>query len=86
MRNFAVVVDQIAALLPNPAPPEVASELTVLTAELQILKRVGAYTPPEASEDAALWQRLSTALYRYLPNPKGYAWAQQISDIVTSTV
>ena len=83
MRSLTTTIDQIIALLPVPAPPELADELIVLTAELNILRRTGAYTPPEAAEDPALWQRLATALYRYLPKPGAYAFAQKISTLVT---
>ena len=82
MRKITDVIDQINALIPAPAPPEVADELTVLQAELRILKRTALYAAPEAAQDVALWTRLSTALYRNLPNPAGYPWAQQISNLV----
>lgn len=82
MRNFQQIVQQILQALPDPAPAEVADELTVLRAELQILLRTGAYTPAEANA-SNLWERLQIALYRYLPNPAGYTWAQTISNIVT---
>ena len=82
MRNIATVIDQVMALMPDPAPPEVIDELLVLRAELKILKRVAAYHPPEADQ-VAMWNRLATALYRFLPDT-GRPWAKQISDVVTS--
>ncbi len=84
-RNFVATVNQIIALIPDPAPAEIADELTVLGAELRILKRAGGYTAPEAADDANLWQRLATTLYRYLPNPTGYQFAQDISNVVTGS-
>ena len=83
MRKLSDVIAQISALIPNPAPPAVADDLTVLAAELTILNRVSLYTAPESPIAAENWARLGTALYRYLPNPAGYAWAQAISDVVT---
>jgi len=83
MRTITDVIDAIFTLLPNPAPDEVADDLIVLSAELRILRRTGAYTPPDAHTDEDLWGRLGTTLYRYLPNPAGYPWAQQVSDLVT---
>jgi hypothetical protein len=41
------------------------------------------YAAPESTQAEELWTRLSTALYRYLPNPAGFVWAQQISDLIT---
>ncbi len=83
MRKFAVIVTGILALLPDPAPPEVADEIAILRAELRIINRTAAYAPPEGSSDTVLWDRLGTTLYRYLPKPGGYPWAQGISDLVT---
>lgn len=82
MRTIATVVDQINTLIPNVPPAELASELLVLQAELKIIKRTSLYAAPEAAQTEALWGRLSTALYRYLPDPAGYAFAQQISTLV----
>ncbi len=82
MRNIADVVNEVLALIPDPAPAEVADDLTVLKAELRILKRTGSYTPAEAHTDEALWDRLGIALYRYLPNPEGYEWARAISNVM----
>jgi hypothetical protein len=81
-RNIMTVIAQIQALLPNPAPPEVSDEITTLAAELNILERTAAYTPSESAGNADLWGRLGTALYRYLPNPARYPWAQAISTLV----
>ena len=81
-RNLPDVIDQILALLPNPAPPELADNLIVLGAQLRILKRTSGYTPPEALNDALLWQQLGTMLFRYLPNPAGYAFAASIATLV----
>lgn len=83
-RKISDVINQILTLLPNPAPPEVGDNITVLTAELRILLRVSSYTPPEAADSPVLWERLSAQLYRLLPNPKGYTWAQAVSDLVTA--
>lgn len=84
MRNFDVIVTSILALLPDPAPAEVADELAILRAELRIINRTAAYAPPEGTSDTALWDRLGTTLYRYLPKPGAYPWAQAISDLVTA--
>lgn len=83
MRNIATVIDGIVALLPNPAPAEVADELVSLQAELRILKRTASYAPVESGSEQELWKRLGTVLYRYLPNPVGYPWAKAISELVT---
>lgn len=81
-RNIKDTIDQIIGLLPDPSPPEIEIELIVLKGELRILRRTGSYTPPEASDDTVLWDRLARALYRYMPKPESYAFAQQISDLV----
>ena len=83
VRNITTVIDGIVALIPNPAPDLVADELTVLQAELRILKRTASYAPPEGTNDTDLWNRLGTALYRYMPSPSSYPWAKAISDLVT---
>lgn len=79
-RDIVNVIGLIVGQLPNPAPPEVEKELIVLQAELSILMRTAMYQPPEASVQD-LWNRLATALYRYLPDPASYNWAQAISNI-----
>ncbi len=81
-RNITTVIDSIVALIPifDVTPDEIVT----LQAELRILKRTAAYAPPEGNSDTELWDRLGTALYRYLPNPAGSAWAKAISDLVTT--
>ena len=82
MRNITDVINEVLEILPDPPPTEVADDITVLKAELRILKRTGSYTPAEAHTDEALWDRLGIALYRYMPNPEGYTWAKAISDVM----
>lgn len=82
-RNIQSVIAQVQALLPSPAPAEVADNVTVLQAELRILARAAAMTPPEAGIDGSMWQRLQTALFRYMPASADYAWAAAISGVVT---
>jgi hypothetical protein len=82
VRKLTDVIDQIVALLPATSLPGIADELLVFQAELKILKRTALYAAPEALQDTVLWTRLSIALYRYLPNPAGFPWAQQISNLV----
>jgi hypothetical protein len=83
MRKLTDVITQISALLPTPAPAEVQDEINVLRSELVLLARVAAYSAPESSQTDEIWARLGTALYRYLPAPARYPFAQQISDLVT---
>lgn len=83
MRKITDVIDQISALIPISAPAPVADELAVLQAELRIIRRTAMYAAPESTQAEELWTRLSIVLYRYLPNPAGFVWAQQISDLIT---
>ena len=83
MRSISTVIPGIQALIPNPAPSEVADNMTVLSAELRILQRAVNYTPPESADDIKeQWDRLETILYRYMPPPTAYPWAQAISVLV----
>ncbi len=82
-RKVSTVIDDILAALPNPAPPEVADNITSLVSELRIISRTGAYAAPEGTIDNDQWNRLSTTLYRYMPKAESYPWAQHVSDIVT---
>lgn len=86
MRKLTDVIDQVLLALPNPAPVEVADELIILRSELRILRRATGYTAPEASTEMELWSRLGTTLYRYMPGPAAYPWAQQIADILNPPV
>lgn len=82
MRNIQTVIDQISALIPTNPTPDIAANMIVLQAELQVLSRTAAYTPPESSLNANQWARLETVLYRYMP-PVSYApWCAQISALV----
>jgi len=82
MRTVIATIDEITAALPSPPPSEVFDNILTLKAELGILRRTGEYHAPESVDD--LWQRLSTTLYRYMPDAKSYPWAQAISDIITA--
>lgn len=88
MRKIQDVINRILAVLPDPKDLTdglVSDEVTVLRAELRILKRGGQYTPPEATSDDEQWNRLGTILYRNLPPPTAFDWAQKVSDIVTES-
>jgi hypothetical protein len=82
MRRFADIVKEILGLMPDPFPPAIADNLAVLTAELRILARASAYTPTESPGAAKEWARLQEILYRYMPEPAAYEFAQKISDLV----
>lgn len=82
MRKLSDVITQVLALFPEPVPAAVYDDLTVLRAELEILLRTAAYTPPESLVGTELWSRLGTACYRYLPHPASYPFAQSISDVL----
>ena len=85
MRTIPNVIAQILALLPVPVHPELADDLTVFQAELAVILRTAAYTPPESPTRQELWARLATACYRYLPNPTAYAFARAISILLVGT-
>lgn len=82
MRKITDVIPQILALIPTPSPIEVADNMTVLAAELNVLNRAAHYTPPESNLGGGQWARLESTLYRYMPPPTAFPWAQQISDLV----
>ena len=81
MRKIQDVIAQVAEKLPAAPPPEVADNIVTLKAELNVLARTVAYAAPEANTAAEFWARLSTMLYRYLPNPAAYPWAADIAAI-----
>lgn len=81
MRNIATVIEAVLAAVPNPMPPEYATNLTVMVAELKVIERQAAYYPPEAEGD--LWLRVGQVAYRYLPPPTAADWAMTISKILT---
>ncbi len=83
MRNIVSVIDQITAAIPSPVPVELADNIGTLQAELRILRRTAEYQASELPV-TDLWSRLSTALYRYMPNAEAYPFAAQISQIVTT--
>lgn len=84
MRKISTVIDKILFLLPDPVPAEVSDNITSLRAELNIIRRTGDYAAPEGKIDDQQWDRLSTALYRYMPKPSSYTWAGAISEVVTT--
>ena len=80
MRNISIIIHQIVALIPTEVEPAIQANMTTLEAELKILCRWAEYAPPEGS--GGLWERLGTALYRYMPPPTYAVWCQQISPLV----
>jgi hypothetical protein len=85
-RPIAPVIAEVLGLLPSPAPASVADGLAVLRSELTLLSRAAAYTPPEDVESAAeLWPRLTVALYRYMPAPSAFDWAEAIARVVAAS-
>lgn len=88
MRSISTTISTIIATLPTGAdfqalPETVQDNLTVMQSELRIISRANSYTAPEGKDDTALWDRLSTTLYRYMPPPAAYSWAAAISVIIT---
>ena len=83
MRNIQAVISQIQALIPADPPAEIADNMTVLRAELAVLNRTAAYTPPESNLTASQWARLEAALYRYMPPVTYASWCAEISQVVT---
>ena len=67
MRKLSDVIDQINAAIPQPFPPEWATNLTALTVELGVLRKRSVYQPREASH--VLWDALGILLNRYVPPP-----------------
>jgi len=82
-RSIIVVIGQILALIPSPFPPGFENNLTVLTAQLQIMARVASYTPPESANIPSQWAELERNLYRYMPPPTAFPWCMAISVLVT---
>lgn len=83
MRKLSDVIPQIQALIPANPTPDIAANMIVLQAELTVLSRTAAYTPPESAVAPQQWARLEAALYRYMP-PVTYApWCAAISQVVT---
>jgi hypothetical protein len=85
VRNIITVTNQILTILSTATiAPGDQDNVTTLQAELRVLLRRASYTPPEASQTAALWLSLGQALYRYLPPASG-GYAAQISVLVTGS-
>jgi len=80
MRKLTDVIDAIFAAIPEPFPPEWATNLSALTVELGIIRRRAVYQPPESSE--VLWDALGILLNRYVPPPATAPWCAAISAII----
>jgi hypothetical protein len=80
MRNIQTVISGIVALIPATVDPAIQNNITTLRAELTILTRWADYAPAEGS--AVLWEKLGTALYRYMPLPSYAPWCAEISALV----
>ena len=83
MRNVTTITNQILTILAGAtiAPAE-ADNIATLKAELRIILKTAAYWPPEASED--LWNRLGTALYRYMPPLQNTGYTAEIAALVAA--
>lgn len=82
MRPIQSVIAQIQALIPTSPTSDIAANMTVLQAELAVMSRAAAYTPPESSLAPTQWARLEAVLYRYMPPPTYAPWCAAISALV----
>jgi hypothetical protein len=80
--NIQTTIASIVALLPTSPDPVISNNIVTLRAELAILARWADYAPALGS--APLWEKLGSALYRYMPLPTYATWCQQISTLVTT--